>query len=133
MPPHLFVIHFPVALVLAGALVDLVGVALGDRSVRMWGGRLLIAGGVATLVAFATGEGAKLAGMGSGMMDLARLEIHQQWGSVGAWAVALASLLRGLWRTRLTGSYGWINLGAALGAAVIVVAITVTGTLIRHG
>ena len=133
MSSHLFIIHFPIALVLAGAVIDLFGIALGDRNVRGWGGILLMAGGIAAFLAFVTGEGAHMASVGSGEIDLIRMEIHQQWGSVGAWALLLIALLRALWRRRLEGGHGWLNLGLAAIAVIVVIATTVTGTLVRHG
>lgn len=133
MSSHLFIIHFPIALILAGAVIDLVGIALGDREVRGWGGILLMAGGVAAFLAFATGEGARMAAIGTGEIDLVRMEVHQQWGSVGAWVLLLIAFLRALWRRRLEGVHGWLNLGLATIAVVVVIATTVTGTLVRHG
>ncbi len=74
-----------------------------------------------------------MAALGTGEMDLVRMETHQQWGSVGAWALLLIALLRALWRRRLDGGHGWLNLGLAVLAVVVVIGATVTGTLVRHG
>ena len=55
MAPHLFIIHFPIALIVAGAFLELVGVALSDSSYRVWGSRFIIAGGVAAFLGFLSG------------------------------------------------------------------------------
>src|SRR5690606_31052651 len=57
VPIHLFIVHFPVALVLVGAAVDLVGVATASPPTRRWGGILVMLGAVAALLAFWTGQG----------------------------------------------------------------------------
>jgi uncharacterized membrane protein len=132
MNAHLFVIHFPISLVFIAATLDLAGVALDDRSLRDWCWRFLLAGAFAVFLAFVTGEGAKLDALSSGEIDFLQLELHQQWGSVGTWAVVGAALLRTLWRNRLSGSFGWLNLSIVLLTAGLLVAITVSGTLVRH-
>lgn len=133
MPLHLFIVHFPVALIVTAAVLDLIGVALQDRSIRLWAGGFLIVGGFLAFLSFATGEGAKLAVLSSGEIDLMRLELHQQWGAVGAWGLLIAALLRGLWRNRTVGLFGWLNLLIVLAATALVIGITLSGTMVRHG
>lgn len=134
MPIHLFIVHFPVALVLVGAAVDLVGVATASPPTRRWGGILVMLGAVAALLAFWTGQGALSALASEGAFaHLPAVESHAQMGAVGVWAVAVAGGLRALWRSRLVGFYGWINLALALLAALVAIGITLTGTAIRHG
>lgn len=132
MNAHLIVIHFPISLVFVAATLDLLGVALENRSLRDWCWRFLLAGAFAVLLAFVTGEGAKLDALSSGEIDFQQLEVHQQWGSVGIWAVIGAALLRTLWRNRTTGAHGWLNLAVILLTAALLVAITVSGTMVRH-
>ena len=132
MSTHLFIIHFPVSLAVVAAALDLVGIALDDRSLRDWSWRFLIAAAVAEFLAFATGEGARLNALGTGAVSIPRMATHEQWGSVGIWAVAVVALLRSLWRNRLTGMFGWLNLALVLAATGLLVAITFTGSLIRH-
>jgi len=131
--PHLFIIHFPAALIVLAAFVDLGGLALEDRPLRIRAGQLLLLGASAAFLAFVTGEGAKLAALGSASVNLAALENHQQWGSVGTWGLIGAAFLRTLWRDRLVGAHRWLNLALALAAAALVVAMTLSGTRIRHG
>jgi uncharacterized membrane protein len=133
MAPHLFIIHFPISLIVAGAFLELLGVAMSDNDFRIWGGRFLIAGGVAAFLGFLSGEGAKLNAMSSTEIGLPALESHQQWGSVGAWALLVVAILRSMWRTRFDGMMGWVNGGLTVVAVALVVAITITGTLVRHG
>jgi uncharacterized membrane protein len=130
--PHLFIIHFPIALILLGALVDLGGLALDDRALRIRAGQLIMLGSAMAFLAFVTGEGAKLAVLSVPTISLTALESHQQWGSVGTWGLVGAALLRTMWRNRLTGLHSWLNLGVAAAAALLVVFITLSGTAIRH-
>lgn len=133
MAPHLFIIHFPVALIVAGAFLELVGVALSDSSYRVWGSRFIIAGGVAAFLGFLSGEGAKLNALSSSEIGAAALESHQQWGSVGAWALLVIAILRSMWRNRFDGAMAWVNGGLALVAVALVIGITISGTMVRHG
>ena len=133
MSSHLLIVHFPVAFVLLGAAVDVLGVALKDGSLRDWGWRLLLMGALAGFLAFATGEGARMAALGDGVVAVAEMEEHSLWGSIGVWALAGTALLRTLWRHRSEGVFLFINLLLVVGAAAITVTITVLGTAIRHG
>jgi uncharacterized membrane protein len=133
MNSHLLIVHFPVSFIVLGAFVELAGAALRDRALRDWAWRLLLMGSLAAFLAFATGESARMAAMGAGYMGGPELETHELWGSVGIWALAVAALLRTLWRHRMEGPFAWINLLLMMGAAAVVVIITVFGTLVRHG
>lgn len=133
MPAHLFIVHFPVALILTGAAADLAGAALRSERVRAFAGALLILGGVAAFVAFFTGGGALAAVLSRVTPGDPRLEAHQQWGAAGVWLLVAAAALRAAWRRRLDGARGWIALAAALASAVVVVFIALSGTAISHG
>lgn len=133
MNAHLFIIHFPVSLAVAAAGLDLIGVAMNDRTLRDWAWRFLLAAAFGVFLAFATGEGAQLAALGSGGVAPDRVATHAEWGSVGVWVVIGAALLRTLWRRRTSGAYGWLNLIVLLAATGLLIAITFTGTIIRHG
>jgi uncharacterized membrane protein len=133
MTAHLFIVHFPVSLIFIGALLDIIGHGIAERDVRRWAGRLFMMGAAAAFLAFATGENAKLVAIGAPSVDLMQLQAHQQWGSVGAWGLAIAGALRALWRERLDGLFGWLNLAIVIAGSGIVLGITLTGTLIRHG
>jgi uncharacterized membrane protein len=133
MNPHLLIVHFPISFIVLGAIVDLAAAALKDQSLRDWAWRLLLLGALTAFLSFATGEGARLAALGSGLTPDSGLETHELWGSVGIWALAGAALLRTLWRHRTDGPYPWLNLLIMVGAAAIVITITIFGTLVRHG
>ncbi|MQA90647.1 MAG: hypothetical protein GEU90_10490 [Gemmatimonas sp.] len=133
MTTHLFIVHFPVSLILAGVIIDLVGAAVGDSSARGWAGRLLIAGGFFAFLAFGTGEGAKFAALASQELDAQLLTRHEEWGSIGAWALLILAFLRAIWRNRFDGAHGWLNAGIGVVGAALVVVITLSGTLVRHG
>lgn len=133
MPPHLFVVHFPVALLLAGAAADVGGAALHSQRVRAFAGVLLVLGGASALLAFLTGGGALSAALARVPPGDPRLEAHQQWGAAGVWLLAGAAGLRLAWARTLHGARGWVALAAALGSAALVTAITLSGTAIRHG
>jgi uncharacterized membrane protein len=133
MNAHLFVIHFPVTLVIVATALDLIGVGMNDRALRDWASRFLLVTAIAVFLAFATGEGALLAALsGGGAVDAGRIESHQEWGSVGVWVIIGSALLRTLWRNRLSGPFAWVNLGLLLGSTGLLVAITVSGMAVRH-
>lgn len=133
MTAHLFLVHFPVALIVSGVLVDLAGAATSDENSRIWGGRLLIVGGFLAFITFATGEGAKFAALVSQELDPNLLAQHEQWGSVGAWGLVIMAFLRALWRNHMDGPRGWLNAGLGVAGAALVIMITISGTLVRHG
>lgn len=132
MNAHLFLVHFPVSLAVVAAGLDLIGIAMNDRSLRDLAWRFLLVAAVAVFLAFATGEGAQLAALGAGGVSHERVATHAEWGSVGIWAVIGAALLRTLWRQRTSGIFGWLNLVLLLAATGLLVVITFTGTLVRH-
>jgi len=133
MNAHLFVIHFPVVLVVVATVFDLVGVGLKDWALRDWAWRFFLVSAIAVFLAFATGDSALMGALSSATVNTPRLDAHMQWGSVGIWAIIGGALLRTLWRNRFTGVYGWLNLIVLLAAMGLLVAITYTGTLVRHG
>jgi hypothetical protein len=102
------------------------------RELRQWAGTLLILGGIAAALAFLTGSGA----MGQALMRAqpthGEIEIHTQWGSLGAWVLVAGAVLRARFRRRLEGSTGWLALGAALASAALVIGITLSGLAIAH-
>ena len=133
MSLHLFVIHFPVALLTLAVLVDLAGMGLRDAHLREWSWRLLLLGAVMAFIALGTGDGARMNAASSGALDAERMGIHEMWGGSGIWAIAGAALLRTLWRRREGLAFSLLNLALLLVAAGVIVAITLTGTLVRHG
>lgn len=133
MHAHLFLAHFPVALVLAGAAADLFGAAAARPEARRLATVLLVAGGLGALLAFFTGGGALTAAASRLPPGDPRLDAHPQWGAVGAWALVGAALLRAAWRRSLDGPRGWLLLGVALASAALVVGIAATGHAIAHG
>lgn len=135
MPAHLFVAHFPVALLVVGAAADVWGLVLQRPAVRRWAGVLLVLGGLAALLALVTGQGAldaalpRLGVVGEGAD---RVEVHTRWGGAGLWVLVGAAALRAVWRDRLEGPRGWLLAAVAVASAAVVVGITVSGTLISH-
>ena len=133
MSLHLFVVHFPVALLVAGAAADLAGAALGSARMRAWGGAALVAGGAFALLAFLTGGGAlQQAAARLGPVD-PRVEAHQQLGAVSAWVLAGLAALRAAWMRDLRGARGWLAAAAALAMAALAVAVTLSGQAVSHG
>lgn len=133
MPIHLFLAHFPVVLFVVGAGIDAAGAAVGDGARRRLGGQLLIAGALAALLVFFTGQGALSALLMRERPSPELLEAHTQWGGAGVWALVGAGALRAAWRNQLGGTRGWINLAVALAAAALCIAITLSGSAIQHG
>jgi uncharacterized membrane protein len=132
MPLHLFLAHFPVALVLTGAAADLGGAVLRSEGTRRFAGVLLIAGGASAFLAFLTGAGALSAALSRVAPGDPRLEAHQQWGAAGVWLLLGAAGLRLAWRRSLDGMRGWIALAAALASAAVIMGIVMSGAAISH-
>jgi uncharacterized membrane protein len=133
MNAHLFIAHFPIALLVVGAGADLIGAAAGNPDLRRMAGTLLILGTLGALLSFMTGEGALLSALERIRPGDTALEVHTQWGAVGVWGLMIAGGLRVLWRNRLEGARGWIALAVALASAALVVMIGLSGTAIAHG
>jgi uncharacterized membrane protein len=123
----------PFTLILAGTLIDVVGVARQDEVQRRWGGVLLMLGAALALTAFFTGQGAVPVAFARPQPNFAAIEAHTQWGGAGVWLIAIGGGLRAAWRHRLYGTYGWINLGLAVVSSLLIVAITYSGLAIAHG
>jgi uncharacterized membrane protein len=133
MNTHLLLAHFPVALIVSGALADLAGALAGREALRRCAGALLVAGGFLALLAFFTGGDALAAVAGRVRPGDPRLDAHPQWGAVGTWLLVGGALLRAAWRRSLHGPRGWLLVGVALLSAAVVGAIAVTGHAIAHG
>ncbi|HET8654600.1 MAG TPA: DUF2231 domain-containing protein [Longimicrobiaceae bacterium] len=132
MPIHLFVVHFPVAFIVVGAIADVAGAVFRSEGTRRWAGTLLILGAVFALAAFLTGQAA-LSALGPAREGGPRIEAHTQWGAVGVWVLVVAGGLRAAWRQRLRGATGWVMLALAILSAMLVVGIATSGTAILHG
>jgi uncharacterized membrane protein len=132
MPLHLFIAHFPVALIVFGAAADAGGTVLRSERTRGFASVLLIAGGALAFLAFVTGGGALSAALSRVPPVDPRLEAHQQWGAAGVWLLLGAAGLRLAWRRRLDGARGWISLAAALASAAVVTMIALSGAAISH-
>lgn len=131
MTAHHWIVHFPVALLLAGATADLAGALVRDPAPRRWATPLLVLGAAAALLAFLTGQGALLM-MPGGEAAGPALEAHTQWGGSGIWPIAAAGGLRLAWRRRLEGPHGWALLGVALVSALVAVLISSSGMGLAH-
>jgi uncharacterized membrane protein len=133
MPAHLFIAHFPVALIITGAAADLAGAALRSERTRAFAGVLLMAGGAFAFLSFLTGGGALAAALGRIPPGAPSIEAHQQWGAAGVWLLLGAAGLRLAWSRRLDGARGWLALAAALASAAVVTGIALSGAAISHG
>jgi uncharacterized membrane protein len=133
VPAHVFLAHFPVALVVTGAAGDALGAILARQGLRRAAGALLVLGAATAVLTFLTGQGALQAAYARlGPVD-PRIEAHTQWSGAGVWALAAAGALRALWRDRLAGVHGWALLAAAVASAALVVAIALSGAALSHG
>lgn len=133
MPAHLYLAHFPVALVTLGAAADLAGVVMRDPRLRRFGGALIMLGALVAFFTFLTGQNALALALVRVHPGNPAIETHTQWGGAGVWVIVIAGVLRALWRDRLEGPYGWATLAAGLAAAAVVTALAVTGAAISHG
>ncbi|HEU0053467.1 MAG TPA: DUF2231 domain-containing protein, partial [Longimicrobium sp.] len=88
VPAHLWLAHFPVALLLVGAAADAAGAALRDPRVRRFATVLLVLGAALAVAAFLAGQGALFRVQGRLAPGDPRLDAHTQWGGAGVWALA---------------------------------------------
>jgi uncharacterized membrane protein len=133
VPTHLWIAHAPLVLIVLGAAADLTGAATGQQQWRRWATPLLLFGAAAALAAFATGQGAAAHAFARQPPQFARIDVHAQLGGAAVWVLVVMGGLRAAWRRHLSGPSGWINLAAALVAAVLVIVITYSGLAIAHG
>lgn len=132
MPLHLFIVHFPVTLLVLGAAADLAGALGRSPALRRGAGWLIILGAVSALLAFATGGAALSYLLMTEPGRVAGADVHAQWGSVGLWVAGATGLVRALWRHRLGGPHGLVHLALAVAAGAVAIGATLSGTAIRH-
>lgn len=90
---HPMIVHFPIALVAAGVLLDLAGVFAFGARVRTAAVLLIAAGAVGALAAMLSGGAAE--GAAENIVGIERaLETHEELGQIAAWSVAALALLR---------------------------------------
>lgn len=133
MSLHLFVAHFPLALILLGAAADLVGAVFSNGRVRSWAGTLLMIGAAAAVLSFLSGARAMGVALSQPGADYELIAVHSQWGGAAVWPLAGAGVLRAIWRTRTSGIHGWGLLAASMISAFLIIQISLTGAAISHG
>ncbi len=132
MPLHLFIAHFPLALIVLGAAADLLGTVLRREGLRRWAGTLLIAGAAFALLALVSGARAMSVVLSQPDPPYQLVAQHSQWGGAAIWPLAGGGVLRAIWRGRLTGIHGWLLLALAIVSAVLIVFISISGVAISH-
>ncbi|HET7234039.1 MAG TPA: DUF2231 domain-containing protein [Longimicrobium sp.] len=133
MTAHVWLAHFPVALIVTGAAADVLGAVTKRPGFRTVAGALLMLGAAAALLSFLTGQGALMAAAARIGPANPHVEAHTQWGGAGVWPLAASGLLRVAWRDRVDGIHGWVLLAAAVVSAALVLAIVASGVAISHG
>jgi uncharacterized membrane protein len=133
VPIHLYVAHAPLVLIVLGAVVDLLGVLTGKEQWRRWATPVLVIGAGAAVAAFATGQGAVAHAFARPSPRFAEIDVHAQLGGAAVWLLVVMGAVRVVWRRHTVGLYGWINLAAAVLAAMLVLFLTSTGLAIAHG
>ncbi len=129
---HLLVLHFPIALLIVGAFLQLVAVITGNGGMRIAARVCLVIGALGAVVTAWSGDAAeeiveKAAGVSESV-----LERHEE---IGMWAAYLAAVLllaqlATLWaRGRLV---QWGVTALAIATAVLVSLAGFTGGKIRH-
>lgn len=125
--------HFPIALLSVGAVLDVMGAVSRNEQLRRGAGVLLILGAASALAAFFTGQGAIPQALPRLVPEDPRLEAHTQWAAGGLWITVVAGVLRILWRNRLSGPYGWATLLAGALSALLILFVGLSGSAISHG
>ena len=132
VPAHVFLAHFPVALVLTGAAGDALGAILPRQGLRSAAGALLVLGAAAAVLTFFTGDAAGFALSRHPGTDHPLIETHTQWAVAGLWAIAGGGALRLAWRERLGGWHGWLLLAIAILSGALVIGIALSGAALAH-
>lgn len=121
---HAMIVHFPIALLLAGFLSELIGLLSRRPFFRQAGFYLLLLGAAGSAAAYFSGEGAG-AGMEDGSLGRA-VEVHEQSALITVWLTAIAAGFR-LMVEVLKRNRGWMR-----GIGVLLFALTIA-SIVRTG
>ena len=134
-PIHPMVVHFPIALLLASLLFDLIALRWRGQECRAMSLSLLALGVLAALVALLTGHLAEEAVEHSGTIPKQAIETHEELAFAAFWVFA------GLLGVKMLSYWGWMRERALLvlfigvsGSVVLLVASYYGGDLVyRYG
>jgi uncharacterized membrane protein len=120
-PLHPALVHFPIALSLAGLLLDLVARHPRARALEPGGAVVMALAALGGIAATLTGQ---LAEEEAVVPRAARalLERHEELGEAAMWALIVLGLVRlaFAWRGAFKGALAWTYLAAALAVAALV-------------
>jgi uncharacterized membrane protein len=129
---HLLVLHFPIVLLLAGALLEVLAVVSGRRDIRSVARASVVLGALSAFATAWSGEEAEEAVEKSLSVTEAILERHEELGMLAAY-VAAALLLVELASLRIRGrALQWGVTLLAVATAVLVALAGFSGGRIRH-
>lgn len=134
-PIHPMVVHFPIALLLASLLFDLLALRWREEECRATSLSLLALGVLAAVVALLTGHLAEEAVEHSGTIPKQAIETHEELAFAAFWVFA------GLLGVKMLSYWGWMRERALLvlfigvgGAVLLLVASYYGGDLVyRYG
>ena len=121
---HPMVVHFPIALLIAGFFSDLAGILLKKEYLSKAGLLMLLAGALGAVVAYFSGSSAG-EGLAEGGALKQALEAHEGAAELTLWLVLVGAVLRGgfVLAKKYSGALRWIPTVVLL-AAVLSIART---------
>ena len=133
MDLHSLIVHFPIALIIAGTGFDVVGIVARADSALRTGYILLVVGAASAVAAALTGEdAAELTSRIPGITE--DLTWHENLGTATAWVAVLLLLLRTrvLLKRRFVGATRGVYLLVAVGLAALAATSGYTGGRLVH-
>lgn len=143
-PLHPAIVHFPIVLLLLGAVIAVAAVAIRRVSLQAFTASVLLLGTVGSYVAAETGEDDENKAKRAGPTAKAVFETHEEWAertetaATVAAGLGLASLGLGIWVSRrtTTAPVGWLSsnaLGLTLRSATAAAALVASYCVFEAG
>jgi hypothetical protein len=135
---HLITNHLPVVTSLIAFLVLAVGLLLKNKTVNVLGLSLTLLGGIFTIPAFLTGEGAEEHLESLGNVSHKLIHEHEEMAELLIWLVSINALLAGctlyfIWRSRVIPNYIYLlHLILSLVVCIFFFRTAHSGGHIRH-
>ncbi|MFJ8262507.1 DUF2231 domain-containing protein [Rummeliibacillus sp. NPDC094406] len=131
MPLHPLIVHFPIAILILGAVIEIVNVFTKKETLNRFGTLLIIIGVLSGFVALATGDGAEhfaYQNWGRGLHD--QIELHSLLADVSMFTFGALAIVKILFRHSI---FKWnvLQSKALKGgfATVLIILLSIAGTV----
>ncbi|HWI48902.1 MAG TPA: DUF2231 domain-containing protein [Rummeliibacillus sp.] len=99
MPLHPLIVHFPIALLILGAVIEIVNVVMKKESLNKFGTLLIILGVISGFVTLATGDGAEHFAYQNWGRDLHdQVELHSLFADISMFIFSALAIIKILFR-----------------------------------